>query len=168
MGTNFYLLKKLSSEKKKEAIKAVEEDNYDAAREILSDNGLSTHIGKRSSGWRFLWNANDFIYFKPNAESLKEWLKSGDIIDEYGRKYTYEQFINEEIGEFLDENLLHLKTYYEKERSREEYYSRYPLAKIDSYGRKFNVSPDLFGEFDIPGGSISSHKLRFTMCTEFC
>ena len=50
---------------------------------------------------KFLWNANDFEYFGPNVDSLMDFLQSGDIYDEYGTYFTFDQFMNDELDGFI-------------------------------------------------------------------
>ena len=100
MGTNFYLRQRLSQEQRKEIDKALDDGDFDKARELLPKD---IHIGKRSGGWKFHWDHNYFQYYKPSKESLIEWLKSGKIVDEYGDEFTFDQFWNEEIDNFLYE-----------------------------------------------------------------
>lgn len=100
MGTNFYLRQKLSEQEKEKAIELLNLDNYAELREMLP---YHIHIGKRSGGWKFHWDHNYFQYYKPSKESLIEWLKSGKIVDEYGDEFTFDQFWNEEIANFLYE-----------------------------------------------------------------
>lgn len=101
MGTNFYLRKKLDEDTKELLKKYIDESNLDEIDEILKDY-REIHIGKRSYGWKFLWDAHYFKYFKPNKKSIFDWLKSGDIYDEYGEKFTFNQFINDELKNCLD------------------------------------------------------------------
>lgn len=94
MGTNFYLRHKLSQEEKQKVKQLIDADKYEELRELLPED---IHIGKRSYGWKFLWDAHYFKHFKPTKESLFEWLKSGQIIDEYGELFTFDEFINDEV-----------------------------------------------------------------------
>lgn len=55
-------------------------------------DGLSIHIGKRSSGWKFLWNFNDDKYFS-NKEQLLSFIRSGRVVNEYGELQDTEEFI---------------------------------------------------------------------------
>lgn len=98
MGTNFYLKRKLSQEQKEKCNKLIFDDKYKDAEEILSYT-KPIHLGKRSAGWKFLWNVNNFEYFKPDKKSLLEFLNTPNsiIVDEYGREYSVERFLNEEI-----------------------------------------------------------------------
>lgn len=101
MGTNYYIKKYMTPEQKKEVIDAINNDQYDEARDIMNEV-KDIHIGKRSGGWKFLWDANEFKYFEPTKESLIEWLKSGQIIDEYDQEFTFDEFWNKELDGFWD------------------------------------------------------------------
>lgn len=100
MGTNFYLRKKLVEKEKEQVKKLLDEDKYEEVVNILPNK---IHIGKRSSGWKFLWDVNHFKYYDANKESLFNFLKSGQIIDEYGDEFTFDEFFEKEIASFLDE-----------------------------------------------------------------
>jgi len=55
-------------------------------------DGAKIHLGKRSSGWKFLWNWNDSKYYKTKKE-LFEFIRSGRVINEYGELMDQEEFI---------------------------------------------------------------------------
>ena len=55
-------------------------------------DGTNIHLGKRSSGWKFLWNWNDSKYYK-TKEELFEFIRSGRVVDEYGEQMDQEEFI---------------------------------------------------------------------------
>jgi hypothetical protein len=57
----------------------------------FTDN-VKVHLGKRSMGWKFLWNFNEDKFFK-DKESLLEFIKSGRILDEYGDELSQYEFI---------------------------------------------------------------------------
>lgn len=59
--------------------------------EELTSN-LNVHLGKRSSGWKFLWNWNDSKYYS-NKEELVKFVRSGRVVDEYGRDIPVEEFL---------------------------------------------------------------------------
>lgn len=155
MGTNFYLKRKLSEQEKTLAKELLDNDKYDEVRDILPKD---VHIGKRSYGWRFLWNANDFEYFGPNVDSLMDFLQSGDIYDEYGTYFTFDQFMNDELDGFIDKGF-NLAEYYKSDPTLVPYHI--PLREKLAYQEKFNVTVDNYGEFNIG-------KYRFTTYTEFC
>lgn len=156
MGTNFYLRKKISEEDKQNVIKQINNDNLVVARNIFAELTNRIHIGKRSDGWQFIWNANQFKYFDPNKESLQNWLKSGIIEDQYGREFTFEEFWNDEIKDFLYEGY-NLEKYYSE--SGEMWWGPYDIpCYFRDKVEKFNI--DKYGEFVIDG-------LRFTITEEF-
>jgi len=54
--------------------------------------GTNIHLGKRSGGWKFLWNFHDKKYYS-NKEELLEFIRSGRVVDEYGELQNNEEFI---------------------------------------------------------------------------
>ena len=58
------------------------------------------HLGKRSSGWAFLWDLNELKYYEPTLESIHKFIikSKAYVQDEYGIRYSWEKFINDEIG----------------------------------------------------------------------
>lgn len=154
MGTNFYLRKNISTEKKNELHSYIDnEDWYSLQKHIPTE----IHIGKKSAGWKFLWNANKFKYFKPNKESIMEFLQSGQIVDEYGEKISFDQFINKKIVDSPGNNW-----------DVEAYYKEYPDMDYRCYYENHNrvfeefpeIVPNRYGEFYIDG-------LRFTVSDWF-
>lgn len=151
MGTNFYLRRRISAEQKKQMKTLIDLDEYDQLEELIPHD---IHIGKRSCGWKFLWNANGFEYFKPDIDSIHEFLKSGDIYDEYGQKYTYEEFMNDEIGKCI-KNGYDIAGYYI------EHPDLYASIRTDSpVFEKLGITVNQYGEFYIG-------DYRFTVCDEF-
>ena len=107
MGTNFYAIipvKKRTTNKLRELA-----DKLDAKEQINIDNELydikeelkdhEVHLGKRSCGWAFLWDANNLKYYDPTLASIKKFIddNNGTIVDEYGVEFTWDEFINDEI-----------------------------------------------------------------------
>lgn len=70
MGTNYYWFK----------------DRINEA--ALIDSGL--HIGKDSAGWVFNFEAHKGLR---TTKAYKEFLKEGFIYDEYGREFSYKEFL---------------------------------------------------------------------------
>jgi hypothetical protein len=54
--------------------------------------GTSIHLGKRSGGWKFLWNWNNGKYYK-TKEELFDFIRDGRVVDEYGQQIDVEEFI---------------------------------------------------------------------------
>ena len=147
MGTNFYIKKYMTPEQKKEVIDAINNDQYDEARDIMNEV-KDIHIGKRSAGWKFLWDANEFKYFEPTKESLIEWLKSGQIIDEYDQEFTFDEFWNDCLNGFWDG---YDAITYEKDHPERIYWRKnisqfygIPVTKDEFYtdNLRFSVSTD--------------------------
>lgn len=124
MGTNFYLRKKVSKEVRRDILNFIRskyedfnnqisaniygidyalDDFEHEVRDCINQNIIKIHLGKRSFGWQFLWNYHGGRYYSANFEDIKSFISNPDyeIIDEYGRIFTVEQFLNEEIGPSL-------------------------------------------------------------------
>lgn len=74
--------------------------------------GTNIHLGKRSSGWKFLWNWNDSKYYKTKKE-LFEFIRSGRVINEYGELMDQEEFIQMAL-EWGQEDGWDIETYYKE------------------------------------------------------
>ena len=55
-------------------------------------DGMSVHLGKRSSGWKFLWNFHDNVHYS-SKEELLDYVRTGRIVDEYGMEIDPEEFL---------------------------------------------------------------------------
>ena len=64
-------------------------------------NSIKIHLGKKSGGWRFSFNANGYKYYN-NKEEFQAFIRSGRIFNEYGEQLSVEKF--EEIC-FANNNL---------------------------------------------------------------
>ena len=138
MGTNFYA----RIIPKEEDIKRVHRiiDGYltgntlEIDDDILKDSVQKIHLGKRSSGWQFLWQANP-KYYQDNLESIKEFLSRDDVIiyNEYEERFTLEKFLDKEIGYCLYND--------------HEYF-----INGRQYAEKHNESFDDFGEWTTEDG----------------
>lgn len=157
MGTNFYLRKKLSAQEKELAKQYIDEDKHEELKQLIPED---IHIGKRSGGWKFLWDAHFFEYFEPTKESLLDWLHSGQIIDEYGEEFTFEQFWNDEISGFLNKGY-DLESYYNTYPKEHQYWDF--RSRIDYFDRRcpnFKGDINKYGEFYID-------DLRFSTSEDF-
>ena len=72
--------------------------------------GTNVHLGKRSSGWKFIWNWNDGKYYK-TKEQLFKFIRSGRVVDEYGHQMNVEEFITMAL-EWGKEDGWDVETYY--------------------------------------------------------
>ena len=74
------------------------------------------HLGKRSSGWKFLWNFNGGKYYRTKND-LFEFIRSGRVVNEYGEEINQEEFI--EMA--LNWDGIDLIEYYKQNPSRRAY-----------------------------------------------
>lgn len=169
MGTNFYkvLKPKYTKKQKAEITKKINEQTK-KLKDYFNDNNyidkydiedyyemlkefcpVRVHLGKRSGGWQFLWNHNNEKYYKKTLQSIREFLDTdnGFIIDEYGERFTTDQFLNEEIGEAMYNDPERFINGIQHDLRKEATYS---WAKCSKY------------EYTTDEG------LRFSTSTEFC
>lgn len=103
MSTNYYAIILPSKERKNEFIDAVNNDDVFLIQYLYEKNYSSIgmyntpdygiiHIGKRSGGWKFLWDPNIYgsprgivKYYDFNKKSIRDFLSQENvkIIDEY-------------------------------------------------------------------------------------
>lgn len=127
MGTNFYARHIPTESEYEEMQKALANKQLDKLKELLHNAKREYHIGKRSYGWQFLFaphinNSGEVVSpWENTLGSLKEYLSRPDveICDEYGDKFTPDEFWNEKVGESLYNNP-------EKYINIEQYYKEYP------------------------------------------
>lgn len=196
MGTNYYARIIPSHERKENLKKLIDSDDFDNIKEEVSlmygsvggydkDGGV-VHLGKKSGGWKFLWNANQYRvdeghydmdegkwisnyviynYYEPNKKSITEFLNRDDvrIFDEYRVEFTFDGFV-EETGCF-EENPVwgNGKPCYDAElyiKEHKEGYNSflYPDEKQQMYA-------DM--GFDVKYHEFKSDGLRFSTSTEF-
>jgi len=80
--------------------------------------GTNIHLGKRSSGWKFIWNWNDGNYYKTKEELFK-FIRDGRVVDEYGNQIEAEEFITMALDWGKDDGW-----------DVETYYKEYPEHRI--------------------------------------
>ncbi len=78
--------------------------------EFLEDTRI--HLGKRSMGWKFLWNWNDEKFYK-TKDDLFKFIRSGRVVNEYGEVINQEEFIQMAL-DWGKEDGWDLNTYYEE------------------------------------------------------
>ena len=116
MGTNYYRIPSVEEmeNRKKILLNEVESldinpsstlSNFRRPRPIKMDdygegmnpwemftNDVEIHLGKRSGGWKFLWNFHNKRYYS-NKEELLNFIRTGRVIDEYFKEIDVEEFI---------------------------------------------------------------------------
>jgi len=87
--------------------------------------GTNIHLGKRSSGWKFIWNWNDGKHYKTKQELFK-FIRDGRVVDEYGQQIDVEEFITMALEWGKDDGW-----------DIETYYTEYPERKVTPLTRKY-------------------------------
>ena len=107
MGTNYYARILPTLEEKENLKKLINSDDfYVIEKEVQRlygesteyDKGAEIHLGKRSGGWKFLFNPNYERYYKLTKEGLKEFLNKPNVI-------IYSEYFNSDNGvmEYTDD-----------------------------------------------------------------
>lgn len=89
---------------------------------------IKIHLGKKSMGWKFLWNFNNKKFYK-DKETLLNFIGSGRVIDEYGEEINFEEF--KEIAFDWGKDGLDAKTYRMKHPRQYSYDFEQPEIYID-------------------------------------
>ena len=139
MGTNFYLRFKPSKEAKEALIDAINDNQYskiedcyhemycsleyDYANEMFK--GGYVHLGKRSGGWKFLWNPN--IAIKRNGHVVEVENEHGVIekrwkVDASELIYFY-PLTKEGIKTFIDKDDVIILDEYDEIQNKEEFWN---------------------------------------------
>lgn len=156
MGTNFYCRKIPTAKEMKEMQQALAERQYDKLKELIDATAKEYHIGKRSYGWQFLFAphikrrngfANTGCVVSPWEEtiaSIKKYLSRDDveIYNEYGEKFSFYDFWNEEIGYCLfndPKDYINGEQYYEKYPSQKSSIFRDPMEFTTEEGLRFST-----------------------------
>ena len=125
MGTNFYARIIPKEEDKQKLIDFIKYNHFNVIEDLASElygrrneytrRGNVIHLGKRSGGWKFLWNSNviryadgyldenkqyvpvykyDYVY-PLTKQGITDFCNREDVIitDEYGEQYTPEDFL---------------------------------------------------------------------------
>jgi len=72
------------------------------------------HLGKRSGGWKFLWNFNDNRFYT-NKEELLDYIRNGRVVDEYGTEQNVEEFIEMALNWCAEDGLVFDEAYEKKQ-----------------------------------------------------
>ena len=107
MGTNYYcrrikLINELESKKETALNEAKDSELLKEIVNSFFDNLINdvedVHIGKSSGGWDFLFQLNDKKYYH-NKASMIEFIKECQIVDEYDRELTFDEFWNNVVSD---------------------------------------------------------------------
>lgn len=130
MGTNYYARILPTKERKQQLHNAIDADDFSAVKQLTQElfgkayhdydddaiKGGVVHLGKRSTGWKFLWNSNAFVkrnfhyengeyisdpstlmYLYPlTKQGIHDFIFRDDVLiyDEYHERQDKEEFFN--------------------------------------------------------------------------
>lgn len=136
MGTN-YFARKLPSMRRKEYLKQIiDEDMFDEIKSKVNfmygsfsldggePSGGEIHLGKRSGGWKFLWNPNIFqvrnghseLIDNPNGSRSSRWIVEPDT------PYYVYPLTKKGIKEFIDREDIEIYDEYGEKQNKEEFW----------------------------------------------
>jgi hypothetical protein len=192
MGTNFYARIIPKEEDKQKLIDAINNNQYDIIEDLASELygkrndysgvGNEIHLGKRSSGWKFLWNPNiikvwdseacDYAYnyvYPLTKEGISNFVMREDVIitDEYGEQQDPKEFL--EMAFSWGEPDGYTGKTYEKSHKGESGYKNYYWS--EKYQRSMHSEKDEMW-FDlgyiVEYYDFESDGLRFATSVNFC
>ena len=137
------------------------------------------HIGKRSGGWKFLFNHNNWKYYGTDKESIMEFLKSCDSLEnEYGDELTPEQFWKEYVEDFKDgfggkeyaQSEIDRAIAKEKGEIEDKFNFILTVSQAKQWYHEAEQRNFYEEQFDKDGNSLDYSKMdyRFSDSTEFC
>ncbi len=151
MGTNYYRIPTVEEveARRVKLLKRVEQLDSMNAAEVESEfriiqkgdwerhnpweeftDEMSIHLGKRSGGWKFLWNFHDNRYYS-NKEELFKFIRSGRIVNEYGEQLNPDEFIQMALTWGQADGLVFDKTYEDKMAIENPNYWRFGRQHYD-------------------------------------
>lgn len=140
MGTNFYARKLPTLEQKEEIKKAIDNDDFDQIKSLVDKTyssprfdylgekdglvGGEIHLGKRSSGWKFLWNPNWYKRLKGHSEVIEEEpnVKRYHWVDDGFDVVKYYDLTKESIKQFIDKEDIVIYDEYGEKQDKEEFF----------------------------------------------
>ena len=138
MGTNYYARILPSKERKKEIKKAIDDNDFNKIKQLIdqtygipyydisehSFSGGEIHLGKRSSGWKFLWNPNWYKMSKghldekvhDNGEKSFRWTYDGYDV------FKYYDLTKDSIKAFIDRDDVEIYDEHDEKQDKKEFY----------------------------------------------
>lgn len=138
MGTNYYARILPSKDRKDEIKKAIDNNDFNKIKELIdktygrpyydiSENSFSggeIHLGKRSSGWKFLWNPNWYKLSKGHLEEETNddgskrihWVYDGYDV------FKYYDLTKASIKEFIDRKDVEIYDEYDVKQDKKKFY----------------------------------------------
>lgn len=171
MGTNFYARIIPKEDEKNELINKIVNNQFDEIVDLASElygernqytrKGNLIHLGKRSCGWKFLWNPNVIKYcdgyidpetieyvpvykydqmYPLTKQGITDFCNREDVIitDEYGEQYTPKEFL--EMAFSWGEPDGYTGKTYEESHKEDSCYRNYYWS--DKYQRRMHTKDD--------------------------
>lgn len=137
MGTNFYA-RKIPSKQRKEYLKQIiDEDKFEEIKSKVNfmygsfgvdsgePSGGEIHLGKRSAGWKFLWNPNIYRIRNGHSELTDnpDGSRSSRWIPEPDTSYYVYPLTKEGIKSFIDRPDVEVYDEYDTKQDKEEFFN---------------------------------------------
>lgn len=140
MGTNFYARINPTRTRKRKIKKAIDEDDYDKIHHLinatykkvfidydsepLTVKGGIVHLGKRSGGWKFLWNPNWYRLPLMHTEKIKTGENSYRYIpvDDGFNVFKFYELNRESIKNFINRKNVTIYDEYGEIQNKEEFF----------------------------------------------
>lgn len=206
MGTNYYAYILPSEERKSEIKKAIDNNSFNEIRHLVEDTydtphygedtyaGGKVHLGKRSSGWKFLWNPNWYKISKGHCDWIEneDGSKTGRWHDDGFDVFKYYDLTKEAIKDFVMRDDVVIYNEYDEKQDKGEFLSmafswgyakERPGLDSETYYKEEKekghyVSPttsnsqtqflkDCGFTLSFTGNDFYSDGLRFSTCNEF-
>lgn len=151
MGTNYYARRIPTEEEIKRIKKAIDDNDYDEIKYLVNDiygrphpdyteggkfKWGEIHLGKISTGWKFLWNPNWYCYPKGHteAEQISETTTRYHYVvdDKYNAVKIYD-LTKESIKALIDREDIVICSEYGDEVDKEEFWNMALTAFPDGY-----------------------------------
>ena len=138
MGTNFFARILPSRERKKQIKNAIDKNDFREIQHLINITysspeydfeegkycGGEIHLGKRSGGWKFLWNPNLYQLTKGHTEEHKNpdgsisvnWVNDGYDV------FKYYNLTKKSIKKFIDKKNVEIYDEYGEKQDKEEFW----------------------------------------------
>lgn len=207
MGTNFYLRRIPTKERKEEIKKAIDDNQYERIEHLISETytnpyydsetngyvGGNIHLGKRSSGWKFLWNPNWYRLIEGHFEykDIDEGVRRGNyVVDNENKVFKFYDLTKESLQNFIFQDNSEIFDEYGDKQDKEDFwkmalewcqedgwdgetYNKWEKEQNPNYV-PLDYSTDYTRFLEANGCKLNKYKtdfysdgLRFSTCTEF-
>lgn len=138
MGTNYHARIIPTAKRKEEIKKSIDNNDFNEIQSLVSKTysspqyyfeentylGGEIHLGKRSSGWKFLWNPNWYKIMKGHTEWIDngDGSKSGHWVNDGYNVFKYYDLTKESIKAFIDREDVEIYNEYNEKQDKEEFW----------------------------------------------